>query len=340
MEVAPLVSAGNALKALVVCHAGVGVGLGHLTRALVVARALRDELGAQVHLLVQGDAVELDAADVFYHQFVPSEASILDAVIAWVRLETPQLLVFDLHPKRVPSGIDSTFADLRAMGCKLIAVDALADYSDFLDLVFIPSFQFNASSAQHSTGKYICGWDCFLLNVRQYRRSWHRGSNVLVLSGGSDATGLGKAWPTRLNATLPANTALHWVTGPFAAAPVWPERPRTAMTNHVAPKGLDRLMREANYAVTVYGVSFYELLYYGVPTVVFSPYGNKDNAELHAIGEMGLAILADDEIDATEKLVALMADGNMAAALSRRAMEKMAVLGGHTFAKHAAALLE
>jgi spore coat polysaccharide biosynthesis predicted glycosyltransferase SpsG len=245
-----------------------------------------------------------------------------------------------LHLKRVPSGIDATFADLRAMGCKLIAVDALADHSDFLDLVFIPSFQVNASSAKHSTEKYIYGWDCFLLNVRQSRRPWHIGNNVLALSGGSDATRLGQTWPSRLNAALPSDTVVHWVTGPFAAAPVWPERPRTAMTNYVAPKGLDGLMLEANFAVTVYGVSFYELLYYGVPTVVFSPYGSKDNAELRAIGEMGLAILADDEIDATEKLVALMADENRASALSRRAMEKMTVLGGHTFAKHAAALLE
>ena len=55
------------LKALVVCHAGEGLGLGHLTRALVVARALQKEIGAQVKLLIQGDVVLIEANDRFEH---------------------------------------------------------------------------------------------------------------------------------------------------------------------------------------------------------------------------------------------------------------------------------
>lgn len=328
------------LKALIVCHAGTGVGLGHLTRARVVARALRQELDAQVHLLIQGNEVLLDAADALDYQFLPIQASLSDAVAAWARQHNPQVLVFDLHPRQVPPDIDTLLGSMRQRGCKLIAVDAMADHSQWLDLVFIPSFQFSPKMPPAERSKIVFGWDCFLLNVLQAPNPWLVGNNVLALSGGSDVTNLGQSWPSLLNDVLPLDSSLHWVTGPFAQQPAWPQSPRISMCNHMAPAGLDELMVNANYAVTVYGVSFYELLYYGVPTVVFSPYGSKDNAELQAIARMGLALLADDEVDATEKLVTLMADEYLAVDLSRRARKKLAVPGGHSFARHIAALLE
>ena len=49
------------LRALLVCHAGNAMGLGHWVRTLVLARALRDQLGTQVEVLVQGERVQRDA---------------------------------------------------------------------------------------------------------------------------------------------------------------------------------------------------------------------------------------------------------------------------------------
>jgi spore coat polysaccharide biosynthesis predicted glycosyltransferase SpsG len=110
------------------------------------------------------------------------------------------------------------------------------------------------------------------------------------------------------------------------------------MLNHQSPSDLDHLMAEANYAVTVYGVSFFELLYYGVPTVVFSPYGDKDSAELAAIAKEGIALVAKDEVDAVGKLKALMADNKLAASLSQHARQKTSALGGQKIAQAVAEL--
>lgn len=333
-----LVNAGRALRALIVCHAGIGVGLGHLTRALVVARALRQQLGVQVQLLIQGDLIPIDAIDKFDHRFLLHHESLTDAVAVLARNDDAQLLVFDLHPMQVPADIDDLFMELRSSGRKLIAVDALADHSRFLDLVFIPSFQFQPPLHGEDAEKFVFGWDCFLLNVRRTPRPWQPGKNVLALSGGSDATGLGLTWPQELDDTLADGSELHWVTGPFAQAPVWPEFPRVRMYNHIAPSGLDDLMVNASYAATVYGVSFYELLYYGVPTVVFSPYGSKDNSELMAIDAMGIALVGTDEHDAITKLTVLMADNQLAASLSLKSLRQMSVRGECRFAKKVAAL--
>lgn len=99
-------------------------------------------------------------------------------------------------------------------------------------------------------------------------------------------------------------------------------------------------MLKTNYAVTVYGVSFFELLYYGVPTVVFSPYGNKDDAELAAIAAEGVALVAWNSNEAVSKLNELMSDDALARSLSQRAKQMLAVSGGKKFTKAIAALLE
>jgi UDP-N-acetylglucosamine:LPS N-acetylglucosamine transferase len=95
------------------------------------------------------------------------------------------------------------------------------------------------------------------------------------------------------------------------------------MRQHLAPNGLQHLMSTTNYAVTVYGVSFFELLQLGVPTVVFSPYGEKDDQELKEIEQEGLALVAKDEKDATQKLIALMKNEELAARLSATATERL-----------------
>ena len=328
------------LKALVVCHAGEGLGLGHLTRALVVARALQKEIGARVKLLIQGDVVLIDANDRFEHKFLSSQDSLTDAVALLANQNDVQLVVFDLHPKQVPVDIDELFVELRRHGRKLIAVDALASHSSFLDLVFIPAFQFQPPQNTEDVAKFIYGWDCFLLNVQNQPRPWVPGENILTLSGGSDATGLGRDWPRELNDRLPDVSEVHWVTGPFSQAPAWPECPRIKMHNHIAPSGLGDFMANANYAITVYGVSFYELLYYGVPTVVFSPYGTKDNAELNAIAEMGVALVAADEHDAITKLMALMENDQLASTLSLKSSSQMSAKGGFRFASCIAKIME
>jgi hypothetical protein len=233
------------MNALIVCHAGAGLGLGHLTRSLVVARALHQELGARVHLLIQGDPVERADLGEFEHRFLGSEEDLLDAIRQQVRRVDAQVVVLDLHPRLVPAEIGGLLEDLRRGSCKVIGVDGLVNHRSKLDLVFIPSFHFSPPAGLTGTAPILSGWDCFLLNVKRAPTEWKPGGRVLALTGGSDATGLGKTLPTLLDAALAGGSELHWVTGPYARGPVWPASPRLRMLNHRSPSGLDDLMATA-----------------------------------------------------------------------------------------------
>ena len=113
------------MNALIVCHAGVGLGLGHLTRSLVVARALHQELGTSVDLLIQGNPVRLESLSQFGHQFLGIDENLVGRVRLQVKLSCPKVVVFDLHPGHVPSDIGSLLQELRQGECRVVSVDGL-----------------------------------------------------------------------------------------------------------------------------------------------------------------------------------------------------------------------
>jgi spore coat polysaccharide biosynthesis predicted glycosyltransferase SpsG len=328
------------LNALVVCHAGLGIGLGHLTRLVVVARALQKNMGFMVKVLIQGCSIPRAELDEFKHQFIEPTANLSAAIQTCAQEIDARVVILDLHAQSVPADIDKLLMKLRQSGLKVIAVDHLVSKHGQLDLAYIPSFYRSFSYGVGNETPVVYGWDCFLLNTKKMPIEWNHGRKVLVLTGGSDTTGLGRTLPKQLNEALPSTTELHWITGPYAQQPLWPTSFRISILNHQSPSSLDSLMVESNYAMTVYGVSFFELLYYGVPTVVFSPYGNKDDTELAVIAAEGLALVARNELEAVDMLKNLMANDALSASLSQRARDRMSAQGHHKFTQAISILLD
>ncbi len=329
----------SSVSSLLTCQVGKGFGLGHLTRVVYLAKILRD-VGVKVHLLIQGDELRTKILDEIPHQFIGFNESFVAAVLKLAKTTSYDLMVFDLHEKLIPLDFLGMLSKLRNHGIKLVAIDGLADYHSALDLIFIPSFQFEVPKSCVDIEKFVFGWDSFLLNVEDKYANWQCGKKVLVLTGGSDATGLGNTWPSELNKKLKKSCEVDWVTGPFSELPIWPQSPRIKMNNHLAPSNLDCLMANTNYAVTIFGVSFFELLYYGIPTVVFSPYGDKDKKNLEIIKEKNLALVADDEHDSIVKLNLLINDQELARNISSKALKQMSMRGGQKFLNKINKLLE
>ena len=152
-------------------------------------------------------------------------------------------------------------------------------------------------------------------------------SKVLILTGGSDVSKLGKTLPAQLDEVLGKDAEVHWVRGPFSRAPNLPNNCRLNWTIHNAPEQLDELIVQSDYVMTVFGVSFFEVLQYGIPTVVFSPYGIKDNKELDALSKEGVAIVEANSGRAINSLIELMNNDKLAREYSMNALKKMSING-------------
>jgi UDP-N-acetylglucosamine:LPS N-acetylglucosamine transferase len=105
-------------------------------------------------------------------------------------------------------------------------------------------------------------------------------------------------------------------------------------------ESLDELIVNCNYALSVFGVSFFELLQYGIPTVVFSPYDGKDEIELLELSKEKIAIVSKNNETAVKDLFYLMQNEKLAISLSQKAMSKLSVNGALNLANKIVSFLD
>lgn len=316
------------MKALIVCHSGREIGLGHLSRCLVIAKALTTQLAFEVRFLICGDYVAHHELELFPFQFLQSDA-VLDQHL--ISPDESDLVVLDLHPLRIPTILRQCIQAMRLRGSKVVAIDSLFDLSKVLDLIFVPSFELSVPKGGSGDAPVVYGWDCYLLNVKYAPQRWSPGHKVLVLTGGSDVTGLGDTLPQLLDQKLPLDAELHWVTGPYAKRPRLAAPARIKTYEHLAPSGLGQLISQVNYAVTVYGVSFFELLFMGVPTIVFPSCLGIQKQELESISKLGVAIVAQDKDEAVKKLIEIMRSFEKSSDISENAKKIFTGCGSARF---------
>ncbi|RMG34818.1 MAG: hypothetical protein D6720_08485, partial [Gammaproteobacteria bacterium] len=287
------------MKVLIVTHAGGPIGLGHLSRSLVVARALRDEADAEIHLLIQAEPIQRQELSTLPHEVVPPTEDLCAVTRRNLAAQDYHALVFDLQRSRRPQGWHALTEALRNERIVVAGIDDVLDLRPLLDLAFVPTFYLNPLLAEADDQDTLWGWEYLLLGVAQPRPRPRLGErNALILTGGSDVAGLGARWPTALAARLPEGFHVDWVTGPFSDPPAFPKEGGVSFAEHHAPSGLSSLMSKAGHALTIYGISFFELLYFGIPTVVYSPYGNRDVHQMEALRDAGVALVAETEDEA------------------------------------------
>ncbi len=183
------------------------------------------------------------------------------------------------------------------------------------------------------------GWDRLIIDPRDGSAPRGQKGSVLVLTGGSDAAGLGQHLPSLLDQQLPSGTRVDWVVGPLAGAPMIPSDTQLRWTEHHGLTDLRPLMQQAEYALAVYGVSALELLHHGVSTVILSPYGTRDLEHLNILDREGLAMTATDPAVAAGLLRALLDDEDRSGHIARRAARRIPIPGTRRVAEDILELL-
>lgn len=97
---------------------------------------------------------------------------------------------------------------------------------------------------------------------------------------------------------------------------------------------------QSNYVLTVFGISFFEVLQYGVPSVVFSPYYKKDDLELNALSDENVTIAAKNMSTAIINLKSLMNSKMLAYSFSKKSLEKLSINGAQALSKEISRKLE
>jgi spore coat polysaccharide biosynthesis protein SpsF len=280
----------DASRAVIVrCDGGAAIGMGHVSRCLALAGALRDQHACRVTFVMRdpasagvasvragGYAIEIiDAADAA--DYGPALVAALSALHA-------EAIVVDVRDALSRESLDA----IRASGVSVAIVDDGTDRRLAADLAFYPPVpQVEELDWSGYTGRRFAGWEWVLL-----RREFASGSreaegpggagqagtsggesaavDVLVTMGGSDPAGMTEFTLGALN-LLPMTLAVQVVVGPAFGRPTAlidaVARSTHSVRVAVAPRTLAPLMRASRIAVASFGVSAYELAACGVPAV-------------------------------------------------------------------------
>lgn len=308
---------------LLICQVSSEIGIGHLHRLLALAKTLHKDDIMVPEFLIFGDNIKNTELDCFRTYFFSDQCDAEKTINSIVKENNYSALVFDLYPNHHIDDLDRMLKLLKCSGNKLISIDSLIEHEDILDLIWIPSFNFNINKFYKNSDKFRFGWDTFLIQKRCESKIWSPGSRVLILTGGSDIYNLGEKLPKELDKTLKHNTNVHWVRGPFSNEPILPKSPRLEWFIHNSPDYLDELIVKSDYVMTLFGVSFFEALQYGIPTVVFPGYINGNNDELKALSKEEVAMVADSPLLSVHGIAELMNNNELASNYSLKALQKM-----------------
>ena len=312
---------------LLVCHASPSVGLGHLSRLLALANSLSVNDKYEVEFLIFGDDLEKEELKSYKTHKLSLYSDFKDSLVHIIKTISPSMVVFDLFPKLLPLNLEELFLWIKARDIGVIGIDSLIKFSPFLDHMWVPSFDYRLGAQSEFEGKLTSGWDSILLQKRLPNKKWTPGNRVLILTGGSDATGLGETLPKLLDYRLSEDTIVDWVKGPFSKDPLVPSKSKLNWNIHKSLPHLDELIVKSNYVLTVFGLSFYEVLQYGIPSVVFSPYGKKDDYEMKFLAKEEVTIVSKTSKHAVKQLVELMNDDRLANDISDKSLKKMSMNG-------------
>lgn len=323
-------------RVLLTCYVDSKIGIGHLSRLLALASELKKFDKVTIEFMIFGSLIEKDELSHYKVYCIASDKDFVREIKNMEVRNHYDAMVFDLYPMCNKNKFLELFHHLKLQSVILISIDSLVEYHDVLDIVWIPSFSFE--SREH-TNKIKSGWNSLLLQKRFHHKDWTPGSKVLILTGGSDTAELGKRLPAQLDESLKDGIEVHWVKGPFSNEPNLPDQLRLKWVIHDAPEQLDKLITDSNYALSVYGVSLFEVLQYGIPAVTFSPYGDKDDSELKALSMEDVAIVAENSTLAIHRLNELMNNDALAKQLSKNSLKVMSNNGAKSLSSQIYSLI-
>ncbi len=323
-----------------VCHTGRAFGLGHLSRLIALAGQLKLITDYRLEFVIFGEIVDKKELEVYKCHSFNVDDDFENSLQILIEERLPSAVVLDLFPNIDKQKLKYLFQWIKKRSIKLIGIDSLTEYSNFLDIVWVPTFDLNPERIAGDANNIFYGWDTFLIKKRLPSKKWKDGNRILILTGGTDKANLAEHLPKMLDTNLKKNYVVDWVQGPFSNRPQIAEESKLIWNVHNSPENLDELISNSNYALTVFGLSFFEVLQYGIPAVVFSPYGKKDNYELESLSKEAVALVANNIDSAMEGLNQIINNKILSMEYSVNSFKKMSTNGSEKLTQEIIKLME
>ncbi|WP_417789265.1 methyltransferase domain-containing protein [Terasakiella pusilla] len=277
---------------LFVTQAGAEVGFGHLSRTLTCAKAAQEYNSYGVKVLVEGKPISFSRLDLFNARWIESLQDATDV--------SADIICLDL--KNIT---DEHIAWAREHASYVVCLNQYVEGLEPADLYWFPSPYVQAELASREEVKF--GWDCMLVDqsIPALKVAGLKKRGV-VLTGSGDHAKMGATLAQRLATDFGAQVELDWVQGPFADAPVFTQEQPDGWRVLTQVQGLSNHLQAYDFAICVFGVSFFECLGAGVPAVCIDPLHMAKPEEWQLLKNAMPPLMAESQDDVCLKLNKLL----------------------------------
>ncbi|WP_172962288.1 cytidylyltransferase domain-containing protein [Hydrocarboniclastica marina] len=288
---------------LFVTEAGPTKGLGQLVRSVRLAERLCELAGFGVTLWVVGTPQSLGCLRTVNHEWVDSEADLLNRLTAD---SLPALVVVDLFPDRMehPEKLLDVLGELVAQGKRVVGLDRLWPWHRALSKIVVPCLVYRGEQAQN----ILSGPGYALAPIWSPVTELPVTDRPLltVMTGSSDAIGYGGELPQLLDRILPENTMVQWLQGPYAKPPRLPSKCRLKWSILEAQDDIASVALTSTVVLSVYGNTVLELLANRIPVAILPAPGLIEEVEWQTIRQQDALFCVDPTEDGLKLLSHLL----------------------------------
>ncbi len=257
----------NPLNILIRCDASVEIGLGHVTRCLVLAQSFKDK-GHQVFFAMKNHALGINKVTEqgFKVHIAPTPFN----YDHWLLTLSSQLKV-NVFIGDVRDGLPiNTIMQLKAQKILTVAIDEPSDYRKACDLCFYPPHaQLDNLDWCGFTGKIKQGLEYVLLRpefYQKHKKVKNEKPNILVMMGGTD--------PNNLTLTI-VRQLLTLVNEIDITVVIPPNHPDYCVIKNSAENvsiksnitNMADFLTHIDFGIIAFGVTAYELLTMQIPAL-------------------------------------------------------------------------
>ena len=255
-------------------------GMGHIMREIVLGRKLTErgcDVGYVTYNRTAGATRLTNEIGKWDFRFDVTQQS-EDAILRHLQVAQPDIFIIDVEHGPMRGFLEEAkkYADkVVVIGGVGFVINDQEAIDELVDLQVFQSIALNEKL--YATRNALVGAEYVIIgeDYRAARESYTGGDGILISMGGGDPFGLLPSVFAKLRQAFP-NEHITRVYGPSAKLPIkphWHRRnstytvPSPLLATHIAPASLAPLMAEHKVLVTALGMTVYEAMCVGIPTI-------------------------------------------------------------------------
>ncbi len=165
-----------------------------------------------------------------------------------------------------------------------IAIDCLIKYITLVEFLWLPSFYVPNNikknpKVYYGNNRYLIGG----FKPNKILQKKKKIKNLAVFSGGSDVLNFNKIIIENIVSNLNYKLNIYFIIGPFSKKVFYSNNSLHNIKFIYGSKNIECLSKNIDLAITPHGVTLFELMYFGVPTITFIPKKRISNIELNKL---------------------------------------------------------